>query len=179
MALGAGAAHERVASVQACTCCLPWALRSQQPQTQAVRSQHACHSLAAWHGHARARGLCSPCAPEVGWLRRPACAPPTVRGEAEVQHALPVLRQRRSCLVHPARGDQRARAQRPDHDLHILLAGQKGLLSNGWAAEERSRACLVTCRACEQHKWQRWNNASATLTRRRYGHACHLCCRGE
>jgi hypothetical protein len=33
-----------------------------------------------------------------------------------------------------------------------------------WATEERSRACLVACRACEQHKWQRWNTASAALT---------------
>jgi hypothetical protein len=48
-----------------------------------------------------------------------------------------------------------------------------------WATEERSRACLVACRACGQHKWQRWKTASAALTRMRCGHACHLCCRGE
>jgi hypothetical protein len=34
-----------------------------------------------------------------------------------------------------------------------------------WATEERRRACMVACRACEQHKWQRWNTASAALTR--------------
>ncbi len=39
MASGAGAAHARVARVQACTYCLPWAWGSQQPQTQAVRSE--------------------------------------------------------------------------------------------------------------------------------------------
>jgi hypothetical protein len=38
MVSGAGAAHERVASVQACTCFVPWAWGSQQPQTRAVRS---------------------------------------------------------------------------------------------------------------------------------------------
>ena len=65
----------------------------------------------------------------------------------------------------PANVDTEHGAKLPQNPASMGFSGHKDMCVNGWAVEERRRACPVACRSCEQHQWQRWNNARAALTK--------------